>query len=253
MNIRRRRYSLRIILPVTAIAALAAFSFTGCSDKKTSPNGPSTITVIYDNGAFVTHPGTGYNGADVSALHDGFSTLGFTCDSSLGYKLADDFTVPAGQSWYIDEMTFYPYQSGVTDTMSTITGLYVQIWSGYPDSAGSTVVWGSPDFNVLKSSVWSGCYRTNAGDTATAYTRPIMSTTCDVKQPFQAGTYWVEFAAEGSMASGPYAVPIDTLGVLVTGNGIQYNPNDSTWSAVHDGSSLTAMQGFPFRITGYIQ
>jgi hypothetical protein len=109
-------------------------------------------------------------------------------------------------------------------------------------------VWGDLTSNVLKNSVWSHCYRTNTTDTATAHTRPIMAVTGDIEDTLPAGTYWVEFTAAGSMGSGPWAVPIDTLGATVTGNALQYQVN--TWTAVVDGGAAAA-QGFPFLIRGY--
>jgi hypothetical protein len=239
----RSNRAFRVVLLGTAIALSLLFSGIGCSKDKKTPTGPGSTTVLYTNGSFVTHPDQGFGGADASALHDGLNVLGFSCDSG-SYMIADEFTIPDPQGWYINEMTFFVYQPD-SDTISTITGLYVQIWNGRPDSVGSAVVWGSRATNILKTSVWSGCYRTNAADTATAHTRPIMATTCNVNDPLPAGTYWVEFSVNGSLASGPYTVPLDTLGVTVTGNAIRYN--NTVWTAVVDGGA----QGFPFLIQGY--
>ncbi len=36
------------------------------------------------------------------------------------------------------------------------------------------------------------------------------------------GTYWVQSATDGSLASGPWAPPITILGQTTTGNALQY-------------------------------
>ena len=53
---------------------------------------------IYDNGTIVNNPGLGVGGADVSSLHDGLNSLGMNHASGLGYRVADDFIIPAGQT-----------------------------------------------------------------------------------------------------------------------------------------------------------
>ncbi len=54
--------------------------------------------------------------------------------------MGDDFTVPAGGGWQVDQMQFFAYQTGSTTT-STMNDIRVQIWNGDP-TAGGTVIWG---------------------------------------------------------------------------------------------------------------
>jgi hypothetical protein len=64
-----------------------------------------------------------------------------------------------------------------------------------------------------------------------------------------AGTYWLDWQTDGSLASGPFAPPISINGVLTTGNGLVTGDNGATWAPALDGGSNT-QQGFPFIIEG---
>jgi hypothetical protein len=77
-----------------------------------------------------------------------------------------------------------------------------------------------------------------------------MANTCQIGTSLPAGTYWVEFSALGSLASGPFAVPITRLGDAITGNALQWQT--SVWVALED-SGASAAQGIPFTVTGYKQ
>ncbi|MDZ7624130.1 MAG: hypothetical protein U5J96_06760 [Ignavibacteriaceae bacterium] len=57
--------------------------------------------------------------------------------------MADDFTIPAGETWQIDQVMTFAYQTGSTTT-STINDVRIQIWNGNPMSGG-TVIWGGLD------------------------------------------------------------------------------------------------------------
>lgn len=214
------------------------------------PGSPSSWLwpiVLYDNGPLVTQPGGGAGGADLSELQVdlGMNTLGFGHQFASVNSIADDFAVPPG-GWQIDEITFFAYQTGSTTT-STITGVYVRIWDGPPD-AGGTIVFGDLTTNRLLTTQWSNIYRaSNASPTDTQ--RPIMASVATIGTTLAEGTYWVEWATDGSGASGPWAPPISILGVTSTGNGKQNIAG--TWGEALDSGTAT-QQGFPFIIDGNV-
>lgn len=197
---------------------------------------------LYDNGPLVTNPGAGSGGADVSALQTGLGmgTYGFGYQVSAGNRLADDFTVDGG-GWFIETITFFGYQTG-SSTTSSFTGMNLQIWDGPPDNPASMVVFGDTTTNVLGNSVWSNIYRTLDTDLL-ASDRPIMANTVTVNTFLPAGTYWLDFQADGSLASGPWAPPVSILGQTTTGNALQYT---GAWAPVSD----VGGQDFPFIIEG---
>lgn len=196
--------------------------------------------MLYDNGSFVTNPAGGPAGSDYSNLQTGNGSFGFGHSISSFYKVADDFTINA-TSWTVDSIAFYAYQTGSTTT-STMTDYRVRIWQGTPGTG--TVVWGDTTTNRVARTHWSGCYR---GSDLLGTTRPIMRTVCATPSlTLIGGTYWVEYAAAGSLTSGPWAVPITIVNTVVTGNAMQRS-NTGVWANLVDGAN---QQGLPFQIYG---
>jgi len=170
---------------------------------------------------------------------------GFGHAISSGFRMADDFTVPAG-GWNISQITFYAYQTGSTTT-STINDVNLQIWNGPPGQVGSSVVFGDTTTNRLSGSSFSNIYRVL--DTAlTGNTRPIMADVVTVGTVLAPGTYWLDWQTGGTLASGPWAPPVTILGQTAKpgANGLQYT---TTWAAALD---TTFQQDLPFIIEGVL-
>ena len=206
--------------------------------------------MLYDNGPLVTHPGGGGGGADASAVQTALrmSLYGFGFQSTVPNRMADDFVVTDAAGWDVSTITFFGYQTGSTTT-STFTDIYVQIWDGDP-SAGGTVVWGDYTTNRLQSTGWSNIYRV-LDTTLTDTQRPVMAIVATIGTTLAQGTYWVDFSAAGSGASGPWAPPISILGTTATGNALQYTTSGGVWAAALDSGS-GAQQGMPFIIDGTV-
>lgn len=205
--------------------------------------------VLYDNGPVVNSPGGGPGGADGSILQTslGLNVLGFAHQQSSNFRVADDFVIPAGQTWTIQEAIFYAYQTGSTTT-STITGVNVRIWNGQPGVSGSTVVFGDTTTNRMSATTWSNAYRYS--DTSPGTTRPIMKQTVTLGVTLGQGTYWIDWQTNGSLSSGPWAPPVTLNGQVNTGNGIQYS--SGTWTALIDNGTAQAPQGLPFILNGTV-
>ena len=205
-------------------------------------------TELWDNGPVITHPGSGFGGADVSATQTnlGLSFNGFNHQMSGSYRVADDFLVTSPQGWHIEGITFFAYQTGASISPSTITGVYYQVWDGPPNDPDSNIIWGDLTTNRLTSSTWSNIYRTVDTDLA-AITRPIMTTTASAGLVLGPGTYWLDWASNGSLSSGPWVPPISILGQTTTGNALHYY--SSAWTTATDTGTGT-QQGMPFIING---
>lgn len=212
-------------------------------------------TLLDTRAQLITHPGAGAGGADESRLQTtslGMGTIGFGAQQTVPNRVADDFVVPAG-GWDISGISFYTYQTG-SSTTSTITGLTFRIWDGPPNVGTSTIVFGDDTTNRLTTSTFTNIYRvteTTLGDTS----RPIMAATASgLSVDLAPGTYWLDWAYTGSLASGPWAPAITILGTAVTGNGMQFTtptpPTLGAWANAMDGGTGTPAQGFPFTIEG---
>lgn len=206
---------------------------------------------IYDNGPRTsgTAPGCSGDSGNASILQDTaltMSTFGAGHAVSSGFRVAEDFVVPSGQTWNVTGANFFAYQTNSGAT-STINAVNVRIWNGVPGTG--SVVCGDPTTNRMDATAASGIFRTL--ESAPDCTRPIMVQHVDLSScpPLAAGTYWIDWQTGGSLASGPWAPPIVIAGQSTTGNAMQFDPTAGTWAALLDGGSGTA-QGLPFVLEG---
>ena len=255
--------TMAVVAPFAGARQLASSSAPGAQDVAPAANGKIEFVpgrnvpnapvapgaILFDNGPLTTHPGGGFGGANASALQTalGLSTYGFGHAVSSGFRVADDFTVPAG-GWNVTTITFYAYQTGSTTT-STINAVNLRIWDGVPGVGN--IVFGDTTTNRLASSSFSTIYRvldTGLLDSA----RPIMADVVTVNTPLPAGTYWLDWQTGGTLASGPWAPPVSILGQTAKpgSNGMQYSPTTGLWAAALDTGTAQAVQDFPFVIQG---
>lgn len=213
--------------------------------------GALNAQTIYSNGDYYNSSGTGSGGANESILQTttfGMGTIGFGQQSNSFNRIADDFTISECR-WRIDSIALFGYQTGSTTT-STFTAYNLRIWNGAPNNGASAVIFGDTTTNRLIRTVWSGAYRvteTTSGNT----TRPIMRNVINIGGlELNTGTYWLDWSAAGSLASGPWQPPVAILGQPITGNGLQRIGN--TWNNLLDGGTGTPAQGAPFIIYGTV-
>ncbi|MET0556723.1 MAG: hypothetical protein ABW221_27030 [Vicinamibacteria bacterium] len=209
---------------------------------------------LYDNGPFVTHPGVCSAAADASRLQDnlGLTIFGFGAAVSSGFRVADDFVVPA-PGWVANQLIVYTYQTGSTPGSPTITDVRIQIWNG-PPNAGGTIVFGDTTTNRFVSAAFSNAYRDLGTQTCpAAQTRPIMAVTASIGTTLAPGTYWVDYQIGGTLASGPWVVPTTILGETdgcagpALCNAIQWN--GTAWAQLLD---TTINQDAKFAIEGVL-
>ncbi|MEQ1514825.1 MAG: GEVED domain-containing protein, partial [Lysobacteraceae bacterium] len=120
------------------------------------------------------------------------ASLAYNCSGA--FKAADNFTVPAGETWTISGMSFYTIQI----TASTPTAIGVAIRNGSP-LAGGTVVFGNLATNVYSSSAPANVQVITSSANPT--TAPFAATLNVTEQKvvfgtaavLTAGTYWVEW------------------------------------------------------------
>lgn len=208
--------------------------------------------VLFDNGPVITHPGAGFENADVSMVQSDLDLVGFgfgaVKSENFDNRLADDFEVTSPLGWQLQLAEVHTYQSG-SGTESTIEQANFRIWNGVPGEEGSNVVYGDGASDSLLSSDFSGIYRTPAANFADT-SRPLMLNTLDMSQVFlPPGTYWLDVQFSGSLGNGPWIPPVTILGEDTTGDALQYFSSSSSWSPAIDTGPSTA-QGMPFVLRG---
>ena len=210
---------------------------------------PAMAQVLYDNGPLVTNPGAGVGGANASALQTalGLTVFGFGAQQLNANRIADDFTVPAGSTWNITTITLYSYQTGATTP--TINGVNLQIWNGPPSDPLSTVVYGDTTTNRLSTTspvVMSNIYRT-LDTNLLAADRRAQTVTADVNTSLPAGTYWLDWQFNGTLASGPWQPPVSIVGQTGKPGANGKQSLAGVWGDLLDG---TFIQDAPFIING---
>ncbi len=226
-----------------------------------APSGPPSPlwvagSALYGNGPVITHSPPCPGPADASRLQNsslGLATLGFNVSHSAGFRIADDFTVPAG-GWYVSSAGFLGYQTGSTTT-STFNLVNFRIWNGPPNVSGSSVVFGDTSTNRFASTAFTSIYRDSETITCAAggTTRPIMLVRGNAGVLLAPGTYWLDWQLGGTLASGPWQPPVTLLGQpgKPGANALQFVPPPTdAWNPLQDTGTGTPRQDAPFLLDG---
>ena len=208
---------------------------------------------LYSNGPYITGHGVGANGGDISLLQTSLScqVYGFQCQALTGWRIADDFTVPAG-GWLVSSVVFYGFQAGSGTGAPTISSVNLRVWSGRPGDAGSVVLFGNTTENRFMSATWTGVYRVPETDLLSE-NRPVYAVEAAVSPPLQLapGTYWLDWQAAGSLNSGPLVVPVTLMGQtgVAGANARVFSSTTGSWGNVRD-TGNNAAQDLAFLIRG---
>jgi hypothetical protein len=171
--------------------------------------------------------------------------------------------VPAGQTWTVDQVAVFAYQTSFAGTTSPITAGTLQIWNGRPGDAGAAVIFGDTTTNRLATSTDSLLWRifnsaVPAPGTAPATNRRIWDNRLTVApaQVLAAGTYWVDWQTQIGTTTAHFAPTVTIPGIRgrMGDNARQFT--GAAWTDVIDlGNPSTAPdfpQDFPFKLVGSI-
>ena len=199
--------------------------------------------------AFTTD--VGFSGAKASciATNSKNGNYGFGLNRDGFQQIAEDFTVPTGQTWNLDTVIIYAYQtgSGVNPSIQEAT---LQIFQG---SLSGASVFGDSIINRMAKVAWAGIYRVDTNLASTQ--RPIMQVKIKVTptKALSAGTYWMAFGCRGlSSFTGPWCPPKVLPGRIHPTGQNAMNRYNGTWAASVDSISTTATvnNGFNFILKG---
>lgn len=181
------------------------------------------------------------------------------------YRVAQQFTVPRGQSWRIDALRVFAYQPSASTITSPFNGLNVRVWNGQPGEAASTIIGGDATKNVFAASTFTNVYRTFATAVEGSIQRPdrsraiwqIDSQPLSIVLP--AGTYWMDWQVTSSRGSRSAFVPTVTSPgprSLESAGSLQLVPTEfaHAWIPIADrGIGLAGQpiaQDLPFQLIG---
>lgn len=199
---------------------------------------------VFSNGPFVTGTGNGAGGANTSAI-EGPTYTNFGYNSLAGtFAVADDFTVSDAGGWSLNSLTVYAYQTiaAAPPASSTINVMRVAIFATNPMGTQNAPDFGDLATNrTITNNIFTGVFRVTA-TTLTNDDRAIMAVTADLSDipSLAAGTYFVAWSLNGSVASGPWAVPVTPA--RPGDNGMQRNVGTTAptnWALI-DGNGTAA-------------
>jgi hypothetical protein len=178
--------------------------------------------------------------------------LGFACHwgTVANYKVADDFTVPAGQTWDLSKVSVYAmfYTSAAT---SQFDALRLQIWKGKPSDASSVLVYGDLSTNVLSESIDSLRYviassNLPAPNPAPSTDLKVWKLSANLKTKLSAGTYWLVWQAHTSSGRDAYATAVKVKGSrgLPGWNAMVYNASN-VWQNIFDTGAPSLLPAVP--------
>lgn len=186
--------------------------------------------ILYDNGGLstgtLTKSGvTSPSGTTWSEVQNpsGDTTQSNTSAGASGgittttrFRLADNFTIPAGQSWAIDSIATFAYQTGNSGVTTPFISANFLIWSGIPGDPGSNPVFGDTTLNELGTSSFSTIYRVfntrYPTGTAPGTTRPVWRNVLYAGTTLGPGTYWLDWQTQITGSGAHFAPSVTVVG-----------------------------------------
>lgn len=239
--------------------------------------------IIYDNGGLAT-TATANAGTAAPAgtqwsetanpygnTNESNTSAGVSCSvTTTVFRCADDFNVPVGQTWTINQVVIFAYQTGFAGGTSPILSGTLRIWNGRPGDANSTIIFGDTTTNRLASSVDSSLFRifstvVGAGanaPTPAGTTRRIWQTTLNVSPSavLTAGNYWIDWNTTIAASGAHFAPSVTYQGIRGIPGWNSRQNTGAAWVDVIDAGQFPTgsptppayPQDFPFKLIGSV-
>lgn len=215
------------------------------------PNANGSRLVLHRQDQIVNHPGEGWQGADLSVLYGGQTSLGVPVGAS-GYAMADDIRLT--RQAQLTKVDFYVYAENVPVTASPVTGAYVYIYGERPTDTSTQTLWQSAGM-LPATCTWTTAYRVQTPGTYTPNyymdtIRPIFKVEVDVNTLLDPGDYWIAVSFVTASAQPVFGVPLVDDQHVTTGNAYRITPQTGVWQPWTDSTSLEQM-GMPLEVFGH--
>lgn len=184
----------------------------------------------------------GYTWSELQGTNSTLGSSGFT-DGTNSFRLADDFVVPAGQSWTISSVEVFCYQTG--STTMPIDALTLRIYNASPDTG--TLLFGDATTNIFNvaGTVDGLMYRT--GNTTAGTTRKIWKVKGNIAATLNQGTYWLDYQVHAINNGSVFFPVVTNPGVTLEPGANARQGNAGVYTALADTGSGNA-QALPFII-----
>jgi serine protease len=266
MNITKLASNSFMLPKLSLPALLILLLIVGCSKADNQPEPPPPPMPpkngIYQNGQLSTGAvsnsgvsapaGTLWSELQNEVNNQRNVILGFSCHwgTIANYKLADDFTVTAGETWDVKKISVYA-MADASATLSPFDALRLQIWKGKPSDAGSTLIYGDLLTNVLSASIDSLRYVIASSSLPSINPSPatnlkVWKLTANINTKLGAGTYWLLWQVHTASGREAYTPPIKVKGSrgLAGWNAIVYNASN-VWQNVFDTGAPSLLPAVP--------
>jgi hypothetical protein len=257
LNARIQQFTIAALLSVSALFSATSNAQMIFTNGGLNPQANTESGVAATAGFFWSEVQHDTGNTTVGNAVSGFAALQGT------NRIADDFVVPAGQTWTVTGVDVYAYQTGSPATPSPFNGATLQIHNGRPGDAGVTVVFGDITTNRFGTSTDTTYFRifntaVPAPGTPSGTTRKIWRNRITVSPALTltAGTYWIDWAMTSTNAAAFFAPSVTIAGARTRAgaNGRQLAVATSTWADLLDtGNPVTPPslnQDMPFEIIG---
>lgn len=175
--------------------------------------------------------------------------------NSTNFALADDFVVPAGETWQLTSSDIFLYQTGFAGTGVPVDQLRVWILDGDPtNTTPPNVVHGNNTSNVINVANSADALMYRISNASPGTTRKIFRINANTSFTLTPGTYWFVFQAHATNDGGIFVPPVTILGSRgPAGANSRQKATDNTWTNVIDNSTNTTTpnpvpQAIPFQL-----
>ncbi len=145
--------------------------------------------LVWDNGGFITHPGAGVDGADISMASQDENSAGSNVrqwEDNEFFRVADRFEVADNVGIvHVSTFAYEPIQASPAWTSKNL-----RIWSGSPGETDSEVLF-EREYDSLDV-VFTGVYRVLHLADLTDVRRPIYEVIWDITSADQSAPLWLE-------------------------------------------------------------
>ena len=186
----------------------------------------------------------GYTWSELQGTNTTLGVSGYVSATS-NFRLADDFTIPAGEKWAISSVEIFAYQTG--STAQPFNQMNLQILSAAPNASPS-VLFGDTTTNIMNvaGTVDGLMYRTASATVGT--TRRIWKVKGNVAITLNPGAYWLDYQVRATNSGNAFFPLVTNTGVVAEPGANAQQGSAGVYSPLVDTGSQSP-QALPFIIT----